>query len=96
MIDIINLCLSAARAGRIEPPHGNVEGEQEASVPVPTFESRRGGFVYECQNQRDTSTRLPKIVIRLRILANELRKARGTSRGARHSSRAARLRYRSA
>jgi hypothetical protein len=26
-----------------------------ASVPVLTFVSCRGGFVYECQNQRDTS-----------------------------------------
>jgi len=45
-------------AARVRP--WGVSGWSEiviASVPVLTFVSYRGAFVYECQNQKDTSKR---------------------------------------
>src|SRR5262249_16865773 len=50
------------------------------SVPVLTFVCYRGGLVYECQNQRDTSAHFPKFVIHRSTHFHELRKAMGTSK----------------
>src|SRR6516165_10225612 len=51
-----------------------------ASVPVLTLVSCCSTFVYECQNQRDTSARFPKFVRHRGKLSYELRKAKGTSK----------------